>query len=90
VLPVGGIKEKILAAHRAGLRRVIMARRNEPDLEDIPSEVHQALTFVFVDTVAEVLAEALEAAPARDGAVRPARRARNGARARTAAAARPA
>jgi ATP-dependent Lon protease len=90
VLPVGGIKEKVLAAHRAGLRRVIMARRNEPDLEDIPSEVHQALTFIFVDTVAEVLAEALETAPARDGAVRPARRARNGARARTAAAARPA
>jgi ATP-dependent Lon protease len=90
VLPVGGIKEKVLAAHRAGLRRVIMARRNEPDLDDIPPEIHQALTFIFVDTVAEVLAEALEAARARDGAARPARRARNGARARTAAAARPA
>jgi ATP-dependent Lon protease len=90
VLPVGGIKEKVLAAHRAGLRRVIMARRNESDLEDVPPEVHDALTFIFVDTVAEVLAEALEAAPGRDGAARPARRARNGARARTTTAARPA
>jgi len=64
VLPVGGIKEKVLAAHRAGLQRVIMARRNERDLEDIPSEVREALTFIFVDTVAEVLAAALEPAPA--------------------------
>ncbi len=63
VLPVGGIKEKVLAAHRAGLQRVILARRNERDLEDIPAEVRDALTFVLVDTVAEVLAAALQPAP---------------------------
>ncbi|HZS01358.1 MAG TPA: endopeptidase La [Chloroflexota bacterium] len=82
VLPVGGIKEKVLAAHRAGIKRVILARRNERDLEDIPPEVRRDLEFVLVDTVAEVLAQALEPATAADGqraasapAERPARRA---------------
>jgi ATP-dependent Lon protease len=60
VLPVGGIKEKFLAAHRAGLKRIILARRNERDLEDLPPEVRRDLEFVLVDTVAEVLANALE------------------------------
>jgi ATP-dependent Lon protease len=67
VLPVGGIKEKMLAAHRAGLTRVILARRNERDLEDIPPEVRRDMEFILVDTVAEVLANALEPGATRDG-----------------------
>ncbi len=63
VLPVGGIKEKVLAAHRAGLKRVILPRRNERDLEDLPADVRQALEFVFVDTVDEVLEAALTPRP---------------------------
>jgi ATP-dependent Lon protease len=66
VLPVGGIKEKVLAAHRAGIKRVILSRRNDRDLEDIPPEVRDAMEFIFVDTVPEVLAAALE--PARGAA----------------------
>ena len=62
VLPVGGIKEKILAAHRSGIRRVILPRRNEGDLDDVPAELRRELTFVPVDTADEVLAEALEPA----------------------------
>jgi len=60
VLPVGGIKEKVLAAHRSGLRTVILPHRNEADLEDLPDEVRQALKFVFVETVDEVLEASLE------------------------------
>jgi ATP-dependent Lon protease len=71
VLPVGGIKEKLLAAHRAGIRRVILPRRNERDLEDLPPEVREALQIILVDTVAEVLAEALEPAGAQAGGPQP-------------------
>jgi len=60
VLPVGGIKEKVLAAHRSGLKTVILPKRNQADLEDLPSEVRDAIQFVFVETVDEVLAAALE------------------------------
>jgi len=59
VLAVGGIQEKVLAAHRAGLRFVILPRRSEPQLEDVPDDVKEALRFVFVDSVDEVLAAAL-------------------------------
>lgn len=62
VLPVGGIKEKILAAHRYGLKTVILPRQNEPDLEELPDEVRQAMTFKLVDTVDEVFQNALEPA----------------------------
>jgi ATP-dependent Lon protease len=59
VLPVGGIKEKVLAAHRAGLASVILPRRNEPDVEDVPAEIRRDVRFVFVDDAAEVLRQAL-------------------------------
>jgi len=60
VLPVGGIKEKVLAAKRAGIETVILPRRNEKDLEDVPDEVRRAMRFVFVETMDEVLEHALE------------------------------
>ncbi len=59
VLPVGGIKEKVLAAHRAGIRSVILPRPNERDLEDVPEELRRQLSFVFVDDAEEVLRHAL-------------------------------
>ncbi|MBH28048.1 MAG: endopeptidase La [Chloroflexi bacterium] len=61
VLPVGGIKEKVLAAHRAGLTTVVLPRRNEKDLDDVPKETRKKLKFVLVDRVEEVFAEALVA-----------------------------
>ncbi len=59
VLPVGGIKEKVLAAKRAGIKTIILPRRNERDLEDIQPEVRKELEMVFVDTVDEVIRYAL-------------------------------
>jgi len=64
VLPVGGIKEKVLAARRAGVESVILPRRNEKDLEDIPEDVRRSLRFTFVETMDEVLDAALERAAA--------------------------
>jgi ATP-dependent Lon protease len=60
VLPVGGVKEKVLAAHRAGIQTVILPRRNQPDLEDVPDEARRELAFVFAETIDEVLDAALE------------------------------
>lgn len=60
VMPVGGIKEKVLAAHRARLKTVILPKRNEADLEELPEEVRTDLEFHFVDMMDEVLAEALD------------------------------
>ncbi|MDD1679937.1 MAG: endopeptidase La, partial [Methanomicrobiales archaeon] len=59
VLPVGGIKEKVLAAHRAGMQKVILPKENERDLQDVPEDVRSELVFVTVETVEEVLREAL-------------------------------
>jgi ATP-dependent Lon protease len=59
VLPIGGVKEKVLAAHRAGLDTVILPRRNEADLEDVPEDVRKEIEFVLVETVDDVLAAAL-------------------------------
>jgi ATP-dependent Lon protease len=59
VMPVGGIKEKVTAAHRAGIERVILSRRNEKDLRDVPDEVKAALRFDFVENAGEVLRLAL-------------------------------
>jgi ATP-dependent Lon protease len=60
VFPVGGIKEKVLAAHRAGLRRVVLPARNEPDAEDIPEDVRKELEMVFVSRIGEALDQTLE------------------------------
>jgi ATP-dependent Lon protease len=54
VLPVGGIKEKVLAAHRAGLKRICLPRRNEKDLDELPEDVRQQLDFILVDRVEQV------------------------------------
>jgi ATP-dependent Lon protease len=63
VLPIGGVKQKVLAAHRAGLREVILPLRNEPDLDDVPEAVRQEMTFHPVADVSRVLELALEPAP---------------------------
>jgi ATP-dependent Lon protease len=60
VLPVGGIKEKMLAAHRAGIKKVILPKENARDLEDVPGDVRGELIFVMVETIDEVLKEALD------------------------------
>jgi ATP-dependent Lon protease len=63
VLPVGGIKEKVLAAHRFGLKRVVLPDRNQGDLDDLPDEVRQEMEFIFAETVDDVLNAALEPEP---------------------------
>jgi len=60
VLPIGGLKEKVLAAHRAGIKRVIIPERNKPDLEEVPKEIMDALEFFAVKKMDEVLEAALE------------------------------
>ncbi len=59
VLPIGGLKEKVLAAHRAGIRTFILPKRNEKDTDEIPAEVQRELRFVFVERMDEVLPVAL-------------------------------
>ena len=60
VFPIGGVKEKVLAAHRAGIRRIILPSRNEADVDDIPEDVKKELQIVFVSGIGEVLDAALE------------------------------
>ena len=60
VLPIGGVKEKVLAAHRNGLRTIILPKRNEQDLDDVPEEIKKSMKFVFVEDVDEVIKSALE------------------------------
>jgi ATP-dependent Lon protease len=60
VMPVGGIKEKMIAAHRAGLKTIILPKRNEPDLDDLPAEVRKGLSFVLAESVNDVLTASLE------------------------------
>ncbi|MCH7890927.1 MAG: hypothetical protein IH921_05425, partial [Gemmatimonadetes bacterium] len=69
VLPVGGIKEKVLAAHRAGIRRIILPKSNQKDLKEVPDEVQNEIEFVFVETIDDVLPAAFASSqeePARE------------------------
>jgi ATP-dependent Lon protease len=68
VLPIGGVKQKVLAAHAAGLTDVVLPERNRGDLDDVPEEVREAMTFHFAMTIDEVLAAALEPSPVRQTA----------------------
>jgi len=63
VLPIGGLKEKTLAAHRAGIKRVLVPERNKADLDEVPKEIRDELEFVFVTKLDEVLQAALESMP---------------------------
>ncbi len=86
-LPVGGIKNKVLAAHRAGLKRVVMPRKNEKDLEEIPEKARRGLEFLFIDRVEEALEHALTSpppAPRKAAIKRPPRRKKKAARRRPA------
>lgn len=59
VLPVGGIKEKVIAAHNAGIKKILLPHDNKRDMKDVPETVKKDVTFVFVRSMDEVLAEAL-------------------------------
>jgi ATP-dependent Lon protease len=67
VLPVGGIKEKVIAAHRAGIRTVLLPDRNRKDYEDIPESTRNALTFIWLKTVDDALLAAFESESALSG-----------------------
>jgi ATP-dependent Lon protease len=60
VLPVGGIKEKVVGAHRAGIKRVMLPARNRKDFDDVPEEVRKQVEFVWLDRVEEAVSSALE------------------------------
>jgi ATP-dependent Lon protease len=63
VLPIGGVKQKVLAAQRAGCTEVVLPERNRPDLDDVPESVRETMTFHFVADVADLLTLVLEQAP---------------------------
>jgi ATP-dependent Lon protease len=69
VLPIGGVKEKVLGAYRAGIREVVLPKDNEAHLEDLPKEVREQMTFHAVGDLGEVLAIALRGASLREGRV---------------------
>jgi ATP-dependent Lon protease len=69
VLPIGGVKEKLLAAHRAGIREVILPKENEKDLQDIPQDILESMKVNLVETMDEVLQVALERLPVPQGPV---------------------
>ncbi len=62
VLPIGGVKQKLMAAQRAGLKTIFLPARNEPDLDDVPEEVRQALDIRLVGDVADIVRDALVSA----------------------------
>ncbi|MCR4601246.1 MAG: endopeptidase La, partial [Clostridia bacterium] len=78
VLPVGGIKEKMIAAHRAGIKHVLLPKKNLEDLEEIPSNVRNAMTFQGVETIDEVFDTVLDANPAKKKGASPAKKASTG------------
>jgi ATP-dependent Lon protease len=59
VLPVGGVKEKILAAHRAGIRRIILPKENEKDLKELPEHVREEMQFILAKCIEDVLIAAI-------------------------------
>jgi ATP-dependent Lon protease len=63
VLPIGGLKEKLLAAHRAGIKRVIVPERNRNDVDEVPEDVKREIELVFVSHMGQVIDAALEAQP---------------------------
>ena len=67
VLPIGGVKEKVLGAVRAGITRIILPKENEPDLEDLPREVRDQIEVFLVQELGEVLAFTLRGAEFREG-----------------------
>jgi ATP-dependent Lon protease len=67
VLPIGGVREKALAAQRYGLKRIVLPRENEPELEELPEETRKELEFILVDSIEDVFAVAFSAA----GSARP-------------------
>src|SRR5512145_2526779 len=69
VLPIGGVKEKLLAAHRAGIKNIVLPKENEKDLQDIPPEILESLRVNLVETMDEVLQVALERVPVPEGQV---------------------
>jgi ATP-dependent Lon protease len=69
VLPVGGIKEKVLAAMRAGITTVMLPRRNQKDLQDVPQEARERMRFVWLETVDDAVREALTAVTATEAVV---------------------
>ena len=71
VLPIGGVKEKLLAAHRFGLKTLVLSKENEKDLADVPEEVREDLTIHTVDTIDEVLKYAIEPDKAEEVLVTP-------------------
>jgi ATP-dependent Lon protease len=71
VLPIGGLREKSLAAQRAGLKRIIFPRENEPDLDELPPETRKALEFIPADTIEDVFANAFTAGKSRAASRRP-------------------
>ena len=63
-MPIGGVKEKVLGAHRAGIRHIVLPKANEADIDDVPSEVQRELEFHLAETLSDVLEVALVPEPA--------------------------
>src|SRR6266508_2764674 len=82
VLAIGGVREKVLAAQRAGIGKVVLPRENEPDLEELPDETRKEVEFLLVDTVEDVLAAAFDGALPAPAQARPLTRERKAASAR--------
>jgi ATP-dependent Lon protease len=60
VMPIGGVKEKVLAARRAGIKTVILPEKNKNDLDDVPEELRKEMHFIFADTIDQVIEAALD------------------------------